>query len=117
MSINAVDFRRKQNINPIINKPMMATSLNNKVSKPISELRATPRQQQNKVVTLDDVLYGDFSNKKKNNVTLKFDNINDVLKNINSDDDDIDKKTKKKNNKILTTFLKQEATKINFSDY
>lgn len=108
--MNAVDFRRKQNINPIINKPMMATS-----RKQVSKSQPQP-QEQNKIVTLDDVLYGDFSNKKnKNSVTLKFDNINDVLSNINSDDDD--KKTKKKNNKILISFLKQEAKKINFSDY
>jgi hypothetical protein len=115
--MNAVDFRKKQTNSNQNNTHVMATNRHNTPSP-----RNGPRDGQgmnmiNKPVTLDDVLYGDFTNRNnKNKVTMKFD---DIIKNTNdsSSDTDNDKKAKKKNNKILTKFLKQEAHIINISDF
>ena len=110
--MNAVDFRKKQ-----MSNPRMATNRNMvKTNKPSTIINKDVSLGCNRsAISLDDVLYKDFTHRKnKNSALMKFDNINDVIDNI---DDNIDKKAKKKNNKILTTFLKQEARKINLSDY
>lgn len=56
-------------------------------------------------ISINDVLYGDYSTPKKRSPILKFNDVHD------------EDKPNKKNIKILRKFLKQEADKINKSDF
>lgn len=57
------------------------------------------------IISIDDVLYGDYSKPKTNTPVLRFDDIHD------------EDKPNKKNFKILRKFLRQEADIINKSDF
>jgi hypothetical protein len=78
---------------------------------PRSEDITTTKQFNDKLfntpdnISIDDVLYGDFSKPKKRSPVLKFHDVH------NEDEPN------KKNIKILRKFLKQEAKIINKSDF
>jgi len=56
-------------------------------------------------ISINDVLYGDYSKPKKNSPVLQFEDVHD------------EDKPNRKNFKLLRKFLKQEADIINKSDF